>query len=56
MRVTPDPLIAPAIEAEPTDDANNDVALVGAPVTSMLADELKFRPPPREAFLVVKLN
>jgi hypothetical protein len=50
------PVTAPAIEAEPTEDENKLVALVGAPVTSILAEEVKLRLPPNEAFLEVKLN
>ena len=56
VKVTPVPLIPPVIETEPTEDVNNDEVLVGAPVTSILAEELKLRSPPKVAFLVDKLN
>ena len=56
VSVTPEPLIPPVIEAAPTEDVNRDDVLVGAPVTSMLAEELKLRSPPKEEFLVDKLN
>ena len=56
VSVTPVPLIPPVIEAEPTEDVNKDVVLVGAPVTSILAEAVKLTSPPIEAFLVIKLS
>ena len=43
------------MDAAPTEDVNKDEVLVGAPVTSMLAEEVKLRSPPKEAVLVDKL-
>ena len=54
VSVTPVPLMPPAIEAEPTSEVNKDVVLVGAPVTSMLADVDKFTSPPKVEFLDVR--
>ena len=43
----------PTIEAEPTSEVNKDVVLVGAPVTSILAEVVKLRSPPNVVFLEV---
>ena len=55
VSVTPVPLIAPEILAEPTEELKSEDVFKGAPVTSIVAELVKFKLPVKLAFLVDKL-